>query len=150
MVVKQAVEPEWDRYFHPDSYGYRPGKSAHQALGQARKRCWRNDWVLDVDIKGFFDAIDHELMMRAVKRRTQQSWVLLYIKRWLTAPVEMPDGTREKRSRGTPQGGVISPLLANLFLHYAFDEWMRRNHPSIPFERYADDGLPLSQSRPNI
>ena len=113
MVVKQAVEPEWDRYFHPDSYGYRPGKSAHQALGQARKRCWRNDWVLDLDIKEFFDAIDHELMMRAVKRRTQQSWVLLYIKRWLTAPVEMPDGTREKRSRGTPQGGVISPLLAN-------------------------------------
>ena len=147
MVVKQAVEPEWDRYFHPDSYGYRPGKSAHQALGQARKRCWRNDWVLDVDIKGFFDAIDHELMMRAVKRRTQQSWVLLYIKRWLTAPVEMPDGTREKRSRGTPQGGVISPLLANLFLHYAFDEWMRRNHPSIPFERYADDVVCPSRTK---
>ena len=141
MVVKQALEPKVEPYFHPDSYGYRPGKSAHQAIGQARKRCWRNNWVVELDIKGFFDAIDHELLMRAVRRHTQEPWVLLYIERWLKASVQMPDGTLQKRERGTPQGGVISPLLANVFLHYTFDMWMQKNYPQISFERYADDGV---------
>lgn len=141
MVVKQALEPELERYFHPDSYGYRPGKSAHQALGQARERCWRNDWVLDLDIKGFFDNIDHSLLLKALRRHTDERWILLYIERWLRAEVEMPDGTREASGKGTPQGGVISPLISNLFLHYAFDAWMQREFPSIPFERYADDAV---------
>ena len=105
MVVKQALEPKVEPYFHPDSYGYRPGKSAHQAIGQARKRCWRNNWVVELDIKGFFDAIDHELLMLAVRRHTQEPWVLLYIERWLKASVQMPDGTLQKRDRGTPQWG---------------------------------------------
>ena len=140
MVVKQVLEPELERHFHKDSYGYRPGKSAHDALGQARERCWRYDWVLDIDIKGFFDNIPHDLLMRALLHHVEEKWVLLYVERWLKAPVYMPDGSVEERSKGTPQGGVISPLLANLFLHYAFDKWMERNNPSIPFERYADDG----------
>jgi len=140
-VVKQALEPELEKLFHPDSYGYRPGKSAHQAIGQARKRCWRYDWVVDLDIKGFFDTIDWDLMMRAVRHHTQENWVLLYIERWLCAEVQMPDGSRQARERGTPQGGVVSPLLANLFLHYTFDAWMQRTYPQIPFERYADDAL---------
>lgn len=141
MVVKQQLEPELDQVFDPDSYGYRPGKSAHQAVEQARKRCWQHDWVVDLDIKGFFDTIDHELLMRAVRRHTQVGWIVLYIERWLKAPVEMPDGTLQDRANGTPQGGVVSPLLANLFLHYAFDTWMRRTFPNIPFERYADDAI---------
>ena len=139
MVVKRVLEPELERVFHPDSYGYRPNKSAHDALRQTRKRCWQRDWVLDMDIKSYFDTINHALLMKAVRRHTGQKWVLLYIERWLKVPVVHPDGTEEPRAVGTPQGGVISPLLANLFLHYAFDEWMRRNCPSIPFERYADD-----------
>jgi RNA-directed DNA polymerase len=139
MVVKMVLEPQVDPYFHPDSYGYRPGKSAHQAVEQARRRCWRHDWVLDLDVRGFFDNIDHELMLRAVRTHTDCPWVLLYIERWLKAPAQLEDGTLEGRDKGTPQGGVVSPLLANLFLHYAFDEWMRRNHPTVPFERYADD-----------
>ena len=141
MVVKQVLEPEVERVFHPDSYGYRPGKSAHQALARARERCWRNDWVVDLDIKGFFDNIDHTLMMKALRRHTQENWVLLYVERWLKAEVALPDGRREARVRGTPQGGVCSPLLANLFLHYTFDLWMQREFPSIPFERYADDAV---------
>lgn len=141
MVVKQRLEPELERHFHPDSYGYRPGKSAHQAIGQARQRCWRHDWVIDLDIKGFFDNIEHDLLMKAVRHHTQDNWVLLYIERWLKAPVRLPDGTLQERHKGTPQGGVVSPLLANLYLHYAFDAWMRRNYPHIPFERYADDSL---------
>jgi RNA-directed DNA polymerase len=139
MVVKRYLEPKVEPYFHPDSYGYRPGKSAIQAVGQARKRCWRNDWVIDLDIKGFFDNIDHELLMLAVKKHTSCRWVLLYIERWLKAPVQLQDGTLVEREKGTPQGGVISPLLANLFLHYAFDKWMEKQLPSISFERYADD-----------
>jgi len=138
-VVKQVLEPELEQHFHPDSYGYRPGKSAHQAIGQARQRCWRNDWVVDLDIKGFFDNLDQTLLMRAVRHHTQDKWVQLYIERWLEAPVQRLDGTLEARSKGTPQGGVISPLLANLYLHYAFDLWMQRTHPGIAFERYADD-----------
>lgn len=141
MVVKQTLEPELERHFHPDSYGYRPGKSAHQAIEQARERCWRNNWVMDLDIKGFFDNIDHDLLMRAVRHHTQVKWVLLYLERWLTAPVQLLDGTLQERSKGTPQGGVVSPLLANLFLHYTFDAWMQRNYPHIPFERYADDAV---------
>ena len=139
MVVKQVLEPELERHFHPDSYGYRPGKSAHQAIGQARKRCWDNDWVLDLDIKGFFDNIEHSRMLKALRQHTRERWILLYVERWLQAEVEMPDGRREARGKGTPQGGVASPLLANLFLHYAFDAWMRREFPNIQFERYADD-----------
>jgi RNA-directed DNA polymerase len=141
MVIKRYLEPLVEPYFHQDSYGYRPGKSALDAVGVARQRCWRYDWVLDLDIKGFFDSIDTELLMRAVRRHTACPWVLLYIERWLRAPVQMSDGSLIVRERGTPQGGVISPCLANLFLHYAFDMWMRRNYPDIPFERYADDAI---------
>jgi RNA-directed DNA polymerase len=139
MVVKIYFEPEVEPYFHPDSYGYRPKKSAIKAVGVARKRCWRYDWVLDLDIKGFFDNIDHGLMMRAVRKHTKCKWILLYVERWLKAPAQLEDGTLVERDKGTPQGSVISPLLANLFLHYAFDEWMQRNYPYINFERYADD-----------
>jgi len=140
-VVKMVLEPRVDPLFHPDSYGYRPGKSAHDAVGMARQRCFVNDWVIDLDIKGFFDAIPHELVERAVARHMDLPWVRLYVARWLRAPLQRPDGTVEPRTKGTPQGGVISPLLANLFLHYAFDVWMQRQYPSIPFERYADDVL---------
>lgn len=142
MVVKMYLEPVLEPIFHPDSYGYRPGKSAIEALGVARRRCWRYNWVVDLDIKGYFDSIDHELLMRAVRKHTDSRWILLYVERWLKAPAQTEDGTLVNRDRGTPQGGVISPLLANLFLHYAFDEWMRRNYRNIPFERYADDGAP--------
>jgi len=141
MVVKSRLEPEVDQLFHVDSYGYRPGKSALEAVGQARQRCWRYDWVVDLDIKGFFDNIDHQLLMRAVRKHAKDKWVVLYIERWLKAPVQEDDGLLVPREKGTPQGGVISPLLANLFLHYAFDEWMRRSYPHLPFERYADDAI---------
>jgi len=120
-VVKARLEPELEKFFHVDSYGYRPGKSAIEAVGVARQRCWRYNWVLDIDIKGFFDNIDHELLMRTVRKHTDSKWIRLYIQRWLTASVQMPDGTLVKSEKGTPQGGVVSPLLANLFLHYAFD-----------------------------
>jgi RNA-directed DNA polymerase len=146
MVAKDFLEPELESHFHPDSYGYRPGKSALDAVGMARQRCWKTDWVLDLDIKGFFDNIDHELMMRAVRAHTAEKWVILYIERWLKAPIAMPDGTQQLPQKGVPQGGVVSPLLANLFLHYAFDKWMEREHPDIPFERYADDALCHCQS----
>ena len=139
MVGKMYLEPIVEPIFHDDSYGYRPGKSAIDAVGKARERSWKYDWVLDVDIKGFFDNIDHELMMKAVRKHTDCKWILLYIERWLKAPVQLEDGTLEIRDKGTPQGGVISPLLANLYLHYAFDEWMKRRLPDLPFERYADD-----------
>jgi RNA-directed DNA polymerase len=141
MVAKIYFEPEIECIFHPDSYGYRPNKSALDAVGTARKRCWRYDWALDLDIKSFFDNISHELLMRAVGKHTQCKWLLLYIERWLEAPMQLADGTLISRDKGSPQGSVISPLLSNLFLHYAFDEWMRRNHKDIPFERYADDIL---------
>lgn len=140
MVVKLYLEPFIEPHFNQDSYGYRPRKSGLEAIGVVRERCWRFDWVVDLDIKGFFDNIDHELMMRAVKKHTQEPWILLYIERWLQAPIQEKDGSiSSKRTLGTPQGGVISPLLANLFLHYAFDEWMRQNYSQNPFERYADD-----------
>jgi RNA-directed DNA polymerase len=138
-VVKMYLEPEVEPEFHPDSYGYRPRKSALDAVAAARQRCWRYDWVLDLDVRGFFDNLDHALVMRAVRRYTQCRWVLLYVQRWLEAPMQMPDGTLTPRTKGTPQGGVISPLLANIFLHLAFDDWMRTTHPDVSFERYADD-----------
>jgi len=139
MVVTHFLQPTLEALFHADSYGYRPGKSAKDALNVAKQRCWRHDWVLDLDIKAFFDTIDHGLLMRAVRRHTTSPWALLYIERWLKAPAQLADGTLLERNEGTPQGGVISPLLANLYLHYAFDEWMKREFPDIPFERYADD-----------
>lgn len=147
MVVKNQLEPDLERVFHSDSYGYRPRKSARQAISQARQRCWKKDWVVDMDIKGFFDNIPHDLMLRAVKKHTKDAWVLLYVERWLKAPVQLLDGEIEKRTMGTPQGGVISPLLANLFLHYAFDYWMQNNHPLCPFERYADDIVAHCETR---
>lgn len=138
-VVKMVLEPEVEPVFHPSSYGYRPSRSALDAVGAARERCWKFDWVIDLDIKSFFDTIPHELIERAVAHHTDLSWVRLYVKRWLNAPVERADGTRVERTKGTPQGSVVSPLLANLFLHYAFDLWMRRTFPDLCFERYADD-----------
>ena len=140
-VVKMVLEPVVEPVFHVDSYGYRPGRSALDAVGMARKRCWDADWVIDLDIKAFFDSLDHELVERAVAHHAKNPWVRLYVARWLRAAVQRPDGTLEQRTKGTPQGGVISPLLANLFLHYVFDVWMQRNFPRIRFERYADDAL---------
>lgn len=141
-VVKMIVEPVVEPVFHENSYGYRPNRSAHQALTVARKRCWQRDWVIDLDIKGFFDTLDHQLIMRAVEHHIKDRWVLLYIKRWLEAPVVDGGKIVEKEERkGSPQGGVISPLLANLFMHYAFDHWLTRNVRDVWFERYADDAL---------
>ena len=138
-VVRRHLEPVLEPVFHPDSYGYRPGRSAIDAIRTARQRCWRSDWVLDIDIEGFFDSIDHELLLRAVRKHTDCAWVLLYVERWLKAPAMLEGGELVARERGTPQGGVISPLLANLFLHYAFDAWLGRTMPGVTFERYADD-----------
>jgi len=140
-VVKMALEPTVEPTFHPDSYGYRPGRSAVEAVGRARQRCWQFNWALDLDIRAFFDSLDHDLLLRAVRRYTQSRWILLYVERWLKAPVQVADGSIVARGMGTPQGGVISPLLANTFLHLAFDTWMQRTHPTAPFERYADDVL---------
>ncbi|MEX2552027.1 MAG: group II intron reverse transcriptase/maturase, partial [Actinomycetota bacterium] len=134
-LLEERLEP----IFHPDSYGYRPGRSAHDALAVARQRCWKKDWVIDLDLRAFFDSVDHDLLLKAVAHHTDERWVLLYIDRWLKAPMQMPDGTLVARQRGTPQGSPISPVLANLFMHYAFDVWMVRNHQDCPFERYADD-----------
>ena len=139
MVVKIYLEPSIEPHFHSESYGYRPGKSAIQAVGKAREWCWQDDWVLDLDIKGFFDNIDHEITLKLLEKHTDSKWILLYIERWLKALAQLKDGTLCERTKGTPQGGVISPLIANLYLHYAFDEWMKENYPAIPFERYADD-----------
>ena len=140
MVVKQFIEPELDPIFLKDSYGYRPGKSALDAVGVTRERCWKYDWILEFDIKGLFDNISHELLLKAVRRHIQCKWALIYIERWLKAPM-VKNGERIERHCGTPQGGVVSPILANLFLHYAFDLWMEREHPDLPWCRYADDGL---------
>ena len=140
MVVKQLIEPDLDPIFLPDSYGYRPRKSALDAVGVTRERCWKYDWVLEFDIKGLFDNINHELLLRAVRKHVKCKWALIYIERWLKAPMEQ-DGIRKERTLGTPQGGVISPILSNLFLHYTFDLWMKRTHPDLPWCRYADDGL---------
>ena len=139
MVIRLCLEPKLEPIFHRDSYAYRPRRSTIQALGVARKRCWQSDWVIDLDIRGFFDNIDHDLLMRAVRWHTDCKWTILYVERWLKASVQLTDGTILSREKGTPQGGVVSPLLANLFLHYAFDKWMSGYWPTIPFERYADD-----------
>jgi RNA-directed DNA polymerase len=135
MLLEEKLEP----IFHLDSYGYRPGRSAHDALAVTRRRCWKQAWVLDLDIRAFFDSVPHDLLLKAVAHHTRERWVLLYIERWLKAPMQMPDGTLTARQRGTPQGSPISPLLANVFMTYAFDMWMTREHPGCPFERYADD-----------
>jgi RNA-directed DNA polymerase len=141
MVVKMVLEPTVEPVFLSDSYGYRPGKSALDAVEITRQRCWRYDWVLEFDIKGLFDNIDHGLLLRALEKHTECEWAKLYIRRWLTAPLQMADGTQVERTRGTPQGGVVSPVVANLFLHYTFDVWMTRTFPGVPWCRYADDGL---------
>ena len=143
MLLEEKLEP----IFHPDSYGYRPGRSAHDALAVTRKRCWKQDWTLDLDVRAFFDSVPHDLMLKAVAHHTDERWVLLYIERWLKAPMMMPDGTLVAREKGTPQGSPISPLLANLFMHYAFDRWMDREYPGSPFERYADDSVPRMHRR---
>ncbi|WAK04439.1 group II intron reverse transcriptase/maturase [Methylobacter sp. YRD-M1] len=141
MVVKLAFEPSVEPHFLADSYGYRPNKSALDAIGVTRERCWRYDWVLEFDIKGLFDNIPHGLLLKAVDKHTDCPWVRLYIRRWLTAPMQMPDGEQVPREKGTPQGGVISPLLANLYLHYVFDKWLQEHYPNMLWCRYADDGL---------
>jgi RNA-directed DNA polymerase len=137
MYLERQVEP----IFHPDSYGYRPGRSALDAVAVCRERCWRNDWVIDLDVRAFFDSVDHSLMLKAVAAHTDQKWILLYVKRWLQAPLRQPDGILVARDRGTPQGSAISPVLANLYLHYAFDMWLTREFPAVSFERYCDDAV---------
>lgn len=141
MVVKLVFEPCVEAVFLPDSYGYRPGRSALDAIAVTRKRCWQYDWILEFDIKGMFDNIDHELLLRAVRRHTECKWAILYIERWLKAPLQLADGTLVERTRGTPQGGVVSSVLCNLFMHYVFDLWMGRTFVHAPWCRYADDGL---------
>lgn len=138
-VAKLYLEPGVEPQFHPDSYGYRPGRSALDAVGTCRERCWKSDWVIDLDLRSFFDTVDHDLMLKAVAAHTDERWILLYVERWLKAPLDDGDGDLKERDRGTPQGSAISPLLANLYLHYAFDAWMGREFPHISFERYADD-----------
>ena len=140
-VVALRLEARTESIFHPDSYGYRPRKSAHDALKKCRERCWRKDWVLDLDIRKFFDSLDHDLVVKTVEANTADKWVLLYVKRWLKAPLQLPDGTLQERDKGTPQGSAVSPVLANLFLHYAFDMFLEREFPTVEFERYADDAV---------
>jgi RNA-directed DNA polymerase len=140
-VVRMYLEPLVEPVFHPDSYGYRPKKSALDAVGACRQRCWRSDWVIDLDIRAFFDTVPHDLVLKAVAHHTDQHWILLYVQRWLEAPLRLQDGALVARDRGTPQGSAISPLLANLFMHYAFDAWMVREFPGVQFERYCDDAV---------
>lgn len=140
-VVRLYLEPLVEPVFHPDSYGYRPGRNALEAVAACRARCWDTDWVIDLDIAAFFDSVPHEFILKAVEHHTDQRWILLYIKRWLTAPLQQQDGTLVPRDRGTPQGSAISPLLANLFMHYAFDSWLARSYPHVRFERYCDDAV---------
>jgi len=139
-VVVLEIEPGIEKYFHEDSYGYRPGKQVLDAVGKTRKRCWEYQWLLEYDIKGLFDNINHEKLITAIKGHVKEKWALLYIERWLKVPIQHKNRL-EERTCGTPQGGVISPLLSNLFMHYAVDEWMKRNYPNIPWARYADDGI---------
>ena len=140
-VVKMYLEPKVEPIFHPDSYGYRPGKSALDAVAACRQRCWSADWVIDMDIRAFFDTVPWDLVLKAVAHHTDQKWILLYVQRWLEAPLQRQDGTLVARDRGTPQGSAISPLLANVFMHYAFDAWMVREFPGVTFERYCDDAV---------
>lgn len=146
-VVKLVLEPILEPVFDEDSFGYRPGRSALDAIAVTRKRCWYYDWVVEFDIRGLFDNIRHDLLMKALRHHCDCRWVLLYIERWLKAPLRQQNGSLVARHIGTPQGAVVSPLLANLFLHYTFDAWVRREIPGIPFCRYADDGLLHCKSR---
>jgi len=141
-VVRLVLEPEVEPHFHPDSYGYRPRRSALDAVAVCRARCWRYDWTIDLDLRAFFDSLDHSLVLRAVAHHTDSRWILLYVERWLKAPLQQEDGTLQTRDQGSPQGSAISPLLANIFLHYALDLWMVREFPAVLFERYADDSVP--------
>jgi RNA-directed DNA polymerase len=140
-VVAGRLEEKVEAIFHPDSYGYRPGRSGLDAVEVCRRRCWGRDWVIDLDIESFFDSVPHHLLVKAVEANTDQSWVLLYVKRWLRAPLQQSDGSLMERNRGTPQGSSVSPVLANLFLHYAFDAWMAEEFPTVTFERYVDDAV---------
>jgi RNA-directed DNA polymerase len=140
-VVARRLEGKVESIFHEDSYGYRPGRTALDAVGACRRRCWKADWVIDLDIQKFFDSVPWDLIVKAVEANTDLPWVLLYVKRWLKAPIRQPDGTLLRRDRGTPQGSAVSPVLANLFLHYAFDAWMVREFPGVAFERYVDDAV---------
>jgi RNA-directed DNA polymerase len=143
MHVEEGAEPR----FHPDSYGYRPKKAAWDAVGACRQRCWKHDWVIDLDVQKFFDSVPWDLVVKAVEAVTDTGWVLLYVKRWLQAPLQLPNGTLVERDKGTPQGSAVSPILANLFMHYAFDMWMAKTFPGCPFERYADDAVVHCVSR---
>jgi RNA-directed DNA polymerase len=145
--VTRYLEPVVEPHFHPDSYGYRPGRSALQAVGVCQRRCWQEDWVLDLDIRDFFDTLDHALVLKAVRHHTDLPWIPLYIERWLTAPMQRDDGTLVERTHGSPQGSPLSPVLANLYLHFAFDMWLRRQYPRVRFERYCDDIVVHVQSR---
>jgi RNA-directed DNA polymerase len=140
-VVTMTIEPRIDRYFLEDSYGYRPNKQALEGVAKVRERCWKYEWLIEYDIKGLFDNIDHEKLMKAVEKHVQEPWVLLYIRRWIKTPIQYKNGIVEERAKGTPQGGVISPLLSNLFLHYAIDMWLTQKYPNILWARYADDGV---------
>src|SRR5450755_1985571 len=146
-VVARYVGERAEPRFHPDSYGYRPGRSAHDALEACRQRCWKYDWTIDLDVQKFFDEVPWDLIVKAVQAVTDCRWVLLYVKRWLAAPLQYPDGILVERDKGTPQGSAVSPILVNLFMHHAFDTWMARNHPDCPFERYADDVVAHCKSR---
>jgi RNA-directed DNA polymerase len=140
-VVAGVLEERAERLFHPDSYGYRPKRSALDAVAACRRRCWETDWVIDLDIRKFFDSVPWDLVVKAVQANTNLPWVVLYVRRWLQAPLRLPDGTLRQRDRGTPQGSSVSPVLANLFLHYALDAWMAREFPGVRFERYVDDAV---------
>jgi RNA-directed DNA polymerase len=146
-VVAMHLEERAEPRFHPDSYGYRPGRSALDAVASCRQRCWKHDWVIDLDVQKFFDSVPWDLIVKSVEVVTDTAWVLLYVKRWLAAPLQLPDGTLAERDKGTPQGSAVSPILANLFMHFTFDNWMARHYPGVPFERYADDAVVHCASR---
>lgn len=137
MYLEPLVEPK----FHEDSYGYRPNKSALDAVYTARKRCWKNDWTVDLDISGFFDNLDHDLALQAIKKHTDCKWIILYVERWMKAPIQQADGSKVVRDKGVPQGGSVSPIISNIFVHHVFDIWMKKNYPTVPFERYVDDAI---------
>lgn len=146
-VAKIYIEPALEQLFHPDSYGYRPNKSALQAIGVTRERCWKYDWVIEFDIHKAFDELDWSRLLRAVRKHVKERWAVLYIERWMKVPFVTVDGTLVPRSKGVPQGSVIGPVLMNLFMHYCFDRWMQEKHPYCPFARYADDAVVHCSSR---